>query len=117
MGSPRTGPAGRSAEEEVYMTEQKDNDLNKLPALQTVRGILEAVIVASLLWVGNTLIDATTKMAVMQTQLASIQTQLADVPNLKVDAIKKDAMIEQLQRQQQINTGAVDELRKVRGLR
>lgn len=52
--------------------------------LQMVRGILEAIIVATLLWTGTSLIALREQNAAMQVQLSTIQSQLIDVPSMKL---------------------------------
>lgn len=78
--------------------------------LQKVRGILEAVIVAALLWTGSSLIALREQNAVMHAQLTMIQTQLLDVPSMKLQLTRHDIEIERLKED-------MKETRSVKGLR
>lgn len=78
--------------------------------LQVFRGILEAVIVASLLWTGSSLITLREQNAVMSTQLAMIQSQLLDVPSMKLELARHGIEIDQLKED-------AKESRQVKGLR
>lgn len=78
--------------------------------LQKVRGVLEAVIVAALLWTGSSLIALREQNAVMHAQLTMIQTQLLDVPSMKLQLTKHEIEIERLKED-------VKETRSVKGLR
>ncbi len=93
------------------MASPKDQDSGgKMPYLQTIRGILEAVIVAALLWTGNSLIDLKTQTAVVQSQLLAIQVSLADIPLVKTENIKLRADVDQLKQE-------MAEQKKLRGFR
>lgn len=78
--------------------------------LQMVRGVLEALIVASLLWTGNSLIALREQNAVMHTQLTLIQGQLLDVPSMKLQLAEHGFAIKQLQED-------VKEVKQVRKLK
>ena len=86
------------------MTESSGN------RIQMVRGILEAVIVASLLWTGASLVQLREQNAVMQAQLSTIQSQLLDVPSMKLTLAEHSIEINMLKENQK-------ELRSVRGLK
>jgi choline-glycine betaine transporter len=90
---------------------------NKVPPLQVMRGVLEAIIVAALLWTGNSLIELKTQVAIAQTQLAAIQVSLADVPSLQLEDSKQKEQILQLSKDQSKLAEDVKELRKLRGMR
>lgn len=90
---------------------------SKVPSLQLVRGILEAVIVAALLWTGSSLIELKTQTAVIQSQLAAIQVNLADVPAVKQETIKLRAEIEQSDKERAVMRTDIAELRKLKGFR
>lgn len=90
---------------------------SRLPSLQLVRGVLEAVIVAALIWTGSSLIDLKTQTAVVQSQLASIQLTLAEVPGVKQDTIKLRAEMDQGEKERTQMRADIAELRKLRGLR
>ena len=77
--------------------------------LQKVRGILEAVIVAALIWTGSSLIALREQNAVMHAQLTMIQSQLLDVPSMKLQLAENGIEIDRLQED-------MKELRSVRGL-
>ena len=85
--------------------------------LQSIRTILECVIVAVLIWTGSSLVEFKTQMAVVQSQLTGIQVGLADVPKLKEEAAvaraERDAIVKQLTDQ----SISIAELRKLRGMR
>lgn len=49
----------------------------------SVRTVLEGMILAALLWTGNSIGDMKVQMATLQTQLASVNSSLADVRELK----------------------------------
>lgn len=85
--------------------------------LQSIRTILECVIVAVLIWTGSSLVEFKTQMAVVQTQLASIQIGLADVPKLKEEAAVARAEREALTKQLAAQSIDLSELRKLRGMR
>lgn len=78
--------------------------------LQKVRGVLEAVIVAALLWTGSSLIALREQNAVMSAQLTMIQSQLLDVPAMKLELAEHGVEIDRLKED-------VKENRSVRGLR
>lgn len=78
--------------------------------LHMVRGILEAMIVAALLWTGSSLIAVREQNAVMQNQLATIQGQLIDLPSVKLEIARHGIKIEQLEKAQ-------EESRQVKRLR
>lgn len=85
--------------------------------LQSIRTILECIIVAVLIWTGSSLVEFKTQMAVVQTQLASIQIGLADVPELKEEAAVARAERAALTKQMADQSIALSELRKLRGMR
>lgn len=64
--------------------------------LQKIRGILEAVIVAALLWTGSSLIALREQNAVMSAQLTMIQSQLLDVPAMKLELAEHGVEITRL---------------------
>lgn len=101
------------------MNIQQGNNENqsRLPSLQVVRGVLEAIIVAALLWTGSSLIQLKTQIAVAQVQLTAIQVTLAEVPDVKLEAVKQDSDIRQLKEMTAQNRADIAELRKLRGLR
>ena len=78
--------------------------------IQMFRGILEAIIVASLLWTGASLVQLREQNAVMQSQLTTIQGQLLDVPSMKLRLAEHNIEIRRLQED-------VKEVRSVRGLK
>lgn len=78
--------------------------------LQSIRVILEGVIVAALIWTGSSLIELKTQTAVVQSQLANIQTTLASVPDLKVENVKQRSDIEQLKSE-------VEDLKRLKGFK
>jgi hypothetical protein len=64
--------------------------------LQKIRGVLEAVIVAALLWTGSSLIALREQNAVMSAQLTMIQSQLLDVPAMKLELAEHGVEITRL---------------------
>lgn len=78
--------------------------------LQMIRGVLEAVIVAALLWTGASLVQLREQNAVMHAQLNMIQTQLIDVPSMKLKLAEHQIEINMLKENQK-------ELKSVRGLK
>jgi hypothetical protein len=77
--------------------------------LQMIRGVLEAVIVATLLWTGTSLIALREQNAAMQVQLSTIQSQLIDVPSMKLKLAEHQIEINRLKED-------LKEARSVRGL-
>lgn len=60
----------------------------------SVRAILEALILAALLWSAKALTEAQTQLAVVQTEIASLRTQLAPVPDLDRRVSRLEALAE-----------------------
>lgn len=50
---------------------------------QSVRTVLEGLILAVLVWTGSSLVGVKSQLAVLQVQVATIQTQLADLPAMR----------------------------------
>ena len=86
------------------------NQKNGGSKLSAVRGVLEAVIVAALLWTGSTLVAVRTDNAVMQNQLATVVANTADFPAYKIKTAENALEITQLK-------DDVKELRSVRNMK
>jgi hypothetical protein len=64
----------------------------------SIRLVVEAVIVLLLGWVGNTLLTLRTDTAIVQAQLIKIDSAVSSMPGLKEDQIRIRADIERLER-------------------
>lgn len=65
---------------------------------QSVRTVLEAAILAALLWAASALTETQRQIAVLQTNIANLQTQLAGVPQLEQRVTRLEAIAEQRDR-------------------
>lgn len=70
----------------------------------SVRAVIEALILAALLWTGNSLTTMRVQLAILQSQLAAVSTTLADVADLK----SRTAVLE---RTAATNSDAIREIR------
>jgi uncharacterized protein involved in exopolysaccharide biosynthesis len=61
---------------------------------QSVRTILEAAILAALVWAANALTDTQKQIAVLQVNIANLQTQLAGVPQLEQRVTRLETLAE-----------------------
>ena len=77
---------------------------------QSVRTILEALILAALMWCGNSLITTGQRMAVMSNQMESISKQMAGMPELGTRVTKLELRVEQ-------HSADIQELRRLRDVR
>lgn len=57
---------------------------------QSIRTVMEGLILAVLVWTGSSLVAVKSQLAVLQVQVATIQTQLADLPAMrsKIDTLE-----------------------------
>lgn len=62
------------------------------PQKDSIQKVIEGLILASLLWIGSTVVQLQTKTAVIQVQLADIQVKLAELDKTNVDmkALQRD---------------------------
>lgn len=85
--------------------------------IQSIRTILECIIVAAMLWTGSSLIELKTQTAVVQVQLSSLQINLADLPANRTELTKLRGELEQIKKDSSHDRMQIEELRKLRGLR
>jgi hypothetical protein len=88
-------------------TENKQGNLNKVSMF---RSVLEAVMVAGLIWTGSTLVAVRTDNAVMQNQLTTVIANTADFPAYKIKVAENSLRISALEVE-------VKDLRSVRNMR
>jgi hypothetical protein len=67
-------------------------------ALQSVRAILEGLILVALCWSAKQLTDTQAQLAVLQDNVLSIRAQLADIPGLAQRVTRNEVRIETLER-------------------
>lgn len=72
---------------------------------QSLRTVLEMLILAALLWSGKTQMTLTTQIAVLQNNVNSLHNQLSDVPSLTVRTATMEMQVRQIERD-------VEELRR-----
>lgn len=77
---------------------------------QSVRTVLEALILAALLWSAKVQMTVLTQMAVLQDNVISIRAQLADVPGLNQRTTTLEVKVAQAQQD-------ITEMRQMRGLK
>jgi cell division protein FtsB len=87
-----------------------DTDTKQGNKLSMVRGVLEAIIVASLLWTGSTLVAVRVDNATMKEQLSTVVTNTADFPAYKIKTAELSLEINQLK-------DDVKDLKAVRNMR
>lgn len=85
--------------------------------LQSIRTILECVIVAALLWTGSTLVGLKVELAGVSVRLSSIEASVADVPNVVAENVRLKAEQEQAKKDNDRQDRAIEELRKLKGFR
>lgn len=85
--------------------------------LQSIRTILEVLIVTALIWTGSSLIELKTQTAIVQTQLAALRVDLADLPATRIESTRLRSELEQTKRDIDRNSINILELQKIRGLR
>lgn len=61
---------------------------------QSVRTLLEALILASLLWSAKTQVALLTQIAVLQDNVSSLRVQLSDVPGLATRVTRLEMQVE-----------------------
>jgi len=62
---------------------------------QSVRTVLEALILAALLWASKSLTETQTQLAVLQVDIANLRTQLAPLASLNERVTRLEAFREQ----------------------
>lgn len=77
---------------------------------QSVRTVLEALILAAMLWSARTQVTMLAQIAVLQTQVVALTTQLSDVPGVS-------ARVSRLEVQAERNRQDIAEIREMRGLK
>lgn len=77
---------------------------------QSVRTILEALILAALMWCGNSLISTGKTMAVLSDRMESMSKQMQGVPELGTRVTKLELRVEQHQ-------SDIQELRQLRAVK
>lgn len=65
---------------------------------QSVRTVLEALILAALLWSAKSQVTLQTQIAVLQDNVLSLRAQLADVPGLAVRVTRLEVRQDQVER-------------------
>lgn len=85
--------------------------------IQSIRTILECVIVAALLWTGSTLVALKVELAQVSTRLTSIETTLSDVPRITADNVRLRSEVDQSKKNDDRQDAAIEELRKLKGFR
>lgn len=83
---------------------------DQAPRWQSLRTVLEAVIVALLLWTGRSLVTLQTQIAVVQADIQGLRGQLSDVPRLTSTVAELKVQVER-------DRADIAELRAVRNLR
>ena len=86
------------------MTEERNNKVS------FIRGVLEAVIVAALIWTGSTLVAVRVDNATMKQELSTLLANTADFPAYKIKTAENTLEIAGLKDE-------VKELRTVRNMR
>lgn len=83
---------------------------DQAPRWQSLRTVLEAVIVALLLWTGRSLVTLQTQIAVVQADIQGLRGQLSDVPRLTSTVAELKVQVER-------DRADIAELRAVRNLK
>lgn len=83
---------------------------DQTPRWQSLRTVLEAVIVALLLWTGRSLVTLQTQIAVVQADIQGLRGQLSDVPRLTSTVAELKVQVER-------DRADIAELRAVRNLK
>ncbi len=65
---------------------------------QSVRTVLEALILAALLWSAKSQVALQTQIAVLQDNVLSLRAQLADVPGLTIRVTRLEVRQDQIER-------------------
>lgn len=77
---------------------------------QSVRTVLEAIIVALLLWSGRSMVTLQTQIAVVQSDISVLRGQLADVPQMSTRLSRLEVQVEN-------DRQRLNELQQLRGLK
>lgn len=78
--------------------------------LSVIRGVLEAIIVAALLWTGSSLVDLKVDNGVLKSQLNQLLDNTSDLPSIRKSVVRHDIEITALKEK-------VKELEQVKNLK